>query len=181
MQSPAHFVVGAAICRYVKKQPLGLLLAFASHFALDALPHFEDPSILPHGISHFAARLWVWVPLVLAVAVVPLALLIWGRFRNEPHGMVFAAYLIVGGVVACSPDYITETFGRNTLIAHWNSGAHQTWTPLYYRLLVEHRSWRPTIAAVCLLTETAVLTAGLWLLFRRLSSQGAPPSLEHLQ
>ena len=171
MQSPAHFVIGAAICRYTKWRPVGLVLAFASHFALDALPHFEDPSILPGRLAHFVAQLWVWVPPILAVAVVPLALVVWGRFREDRGGMMLAVHIIVGGLVACLPDYITETLGRNTLIGHWNSVSHQTWFPLYYRLLFTHRPWRPMIALVCLLSETSVLLAGLWLLFRRFPSR----------
>lgn len=174
MQSPAHFVVGAAICRYVKWRPGGLLLAFASHFALDALPHFEDPSILPRGLSHLVSQLWVWVPPVLAAALIPLALLVWTRFRGDQQGVWLWLYLITGGLLACLPDYLTILLGRPSLIGQTNSGSHQTWFPLYYHLLFTHRPWRPMIALVCVLCETLVLGGGLWLLFRRFPSRSKP-------
>jgi hypothetical protein len=76
--------------------------------------------------------------------------------------------MIAGGLLACLPDYVTETLGRHTLIGSWNSASHQTWFPLYYRLIMTHRAWRPPIALACVLSETAIFVGGVWLVFRRL-------------
>jgi hypothetical protein len=165
MQSPTHFVVGAALCRYTKCRPLGLVLAFGSHFVLDALPHFEDPSILPRGMSHLVERVWMWILLMLVAAVLPLGLWAWRRFRRDSGGIVLPACIVAGGLLACCPDYVTEALGREGLIGYWNSASHQTWCPTYYRLLL-NPTWRRLIAPTCLLSEISVLLTGFWLLFR---------------
>ena len=42
-----HAIVGAAIVGLVPAHPLlGLSLAFASHFILDALPHWDYPIVI---------------------------------------------------------------------------------------------------------------------------------------
>ena len=166
MQGLAHFAVGAAICRYTRWRPVGLALAFASHFALDALPHFEDPSLLPHLLRCLGGAAWPWTLLALTAAVVPLAVLVWRRFGGGASGSSRAAYLIAGGLLACLPDASRVLLGGNTLIGHWNDLAHLVWTPPYYRLLAGPHPWRAAIASGCLLSEAGALLSGLWLVLR---------------
>lgn len=171
MQSPAHFVVGAALSRRPRWRPAGLALAFASHFALDAIPHFEDPSILPPWLAPWACRNWDSVLLSSQLALIPLAAAVWLRLgRQGNHGAKAAIYMIVGGIVACTPDYVTRLMHGRGIVAWLNSAAHLSWVRPYLWAVRTHYEWRPAIVLICLGLELAVFVLGAWLAFRRTKS-----------
>jgi hypothetical protein len=91
MLAGPHLAVGALIGRTSRRAWLALPLAFASHYALDALPHsylsLRDPRSLPLKVA-----------IVAADALVGLALVFWIA-RRQPHrslilGSAFAATLL---------------------------------------------------------------------------------------
>jgi hypothetical protein len=168
MQSPAHFVVGAALCRHVRWKPAGLAIAFASHFALDAIPHFEDPSILPRWLSPWAGRNWELILLSAQLALIPLTAAVWLRFTGDGKGGARrAAYMIAGGLLACTPDYISRFMHGQGVVAWLNSAAHLSWVRPYLWAVRTHYEWRPLIVLICLGLELAVFVVGAWALFRR--------------
>jgi hypothetical protein len=172
MQSPAHFVVGAAICRYTRCKPLGLFAAFLSHFALDALPHFEDPSILPRWLAPLAERHWGLLLDGAQVVVPVLAALVWLSFHGRDRHHPSVPYLIAGGFLACLPDYLTRVCGPVEPIASLNDWSHRLWTGAYLRALSAHPDWGPPIALACIAVELSVLALGSWLLFRHPGTRG---------
>jgi hypothetical protein len=91
MLAGPHIVTGALIGRASQRAWLALPLAFASHYALDALPHsylsLREPGALPLKVA-----------IVAADAIAGLALVIWIA-RRQPHwklilGSAFAATLL---------------------------------------------------------------------------------------
>lgn len=176
MQSPAHFVIGAAVCRHSRWKPAGLVLAFASHFALDAIPHFEDPSILPPWLSPWACANWDMVLFSAQLALIPLTTAVWLRFAGPGFGGARrAAYIVAGGILACAPDYITRFMHGRGIVAWLNSAAHVWWVRPYLWAVRTHHEWRPPIVLVCLALELAVFVGGAWLAFRR----GQPHATDH--
>lgn len=92
MSPAAHAAVGAAIGGRIPRLVIAIPVAFASHFVLDAIPHFELFFPLAHwlGVSH-AAAFWI-VAVVCGIAVAPA--LLWITWRNSP-GITYAAYCVV--------------------------------------------------------------------------------------
>jgi len=175
MQSPAHFLVGAAICRHVRWKPLGVLLAFASHFALDALPHFEDPSILPKWISRWAGHHWNAVLAAAQVVVVLLAVAAWWRLRTvERVSIGEALYVVVGGLIACSPDYLYWVAGLSGVLRQLNTWSHHWWFDPYLHYVRTYPENRPWVAAWCLAIESGVCVAGALGLFAKLQRESRP-------
>jgi hypothetical protein len=173
MQSPAHFVVGAAICRYTRWRPLGLFAAFLSHFVLDALPHFEDPSILPRWLAPFAGRHWDLFLVGAQAVVLMLAVFVWLSFGGRDRRHTSVPYLIAGGFLACLPDYLPRLCGPVEPITSLNNWSHWLWTPPYLRALSAHGDWGPPVALACTAVELFVFVLGSWLLFRRSTPEGA--------
>ncbi len=168
MQPPAHFLAGAAVCRNTRWRPLGLLLAFASHYALDALPHFEDPSILPAALAPTAGRNWQWLLFGTHAVAALLAVWVWVRFaRTGPEGRRQAAYLVLGGLLACAPDYVGLVGDPWGLLGHLNTGAHRWWFIPYIGAVHGHSEWRPAIAFACIGVELLACGVSAWLLLRR--------------
>ena len=166
MQSPAHFVVGVAICRAVPRRPLGLLLAFLSHFVLDAIPHFEDPSILPHPLGRWACDYWTAILASAQVATALLAVVLWLRGRRAGQAGGVLAYLIIGGLVACLPDYLYWIGGIEGIISAVNDLSHGWWFRPYIHIVRKHKEWRPLVVAVCLLLESLAFASGAWFAYR---------------
>jgi hypothetical protein len=170
MQSPAHFLVGAAVCRHTKCKPLGLTLALASHFVLDAIPHFEDPSILPKRIAPVAGHYWHLVLAGAQVVMVCLAIGVWWRYRRATDAP--AAYLIAGGLLACLPDYLQWIGGIDSLLSSLGRWSHRWWFVPYLRFVLEEPDKRPLVAAWCLALESLVCVAGGLALFGIASRDG---------
>lgn len=101
-----HLLTGAAISKFVP-WPIAVPLAFASHFALDALPHF--------GFRSFEERkqhLRFWWSVLVLDHVLAILLSIWLIANGHTEQFVI-------GLVAASPDVIwiyrftvQESFGR---------------------------------------------------------------------
>ena len=89
-----HILAGAVIGLAVKNPAVAVALAFASHFVMDALPHFGYAGrkgyaeVLRHNLSYLVAV----VTLVTTLAVIAVLAL---------HGQWLA---IFAGLVAASPD-----------------------------------------------------------------------------
>lgn len=101
-----HLLSGAVIAK-IAPLPVAIPLAFASHFLLDALPHFGFPSI-EERIKHLKQFRQVVLVDVILAAVFSAWLIINGRY----------AWLMVG-LVAYSPDLlwlyrftVEEKFGK---------------------------------------------------------------------
>jgi hypothetical protein len=162
----AHFIVGAAICRHVRCKPLGLLLAFASHFALDAIPHFEHARVLG----------WAsWTPVVAAswLATMAAAVAVWLRFR--PGGAAdrwTRLYLIAGGLLGGLLDQLKQWMGPSSLAWSANGAAH--WWGPWYRALPSHAGVTIALAVAMAVVELAVIALAAWLLFRHAPSGEAP-------
>ena len=152
-------------------KPAGLAIAFVSHFALDAVPHFEDPSVLPPWLSPWACRNWELILLSAQLALIPLGTAVWLRFTS--HGKESARkpiYPIAGGILACAPDYITRFMRGRGIVAWLNSAAHLSWVRPYLWAVRTHYEWRPAIVLVCLGLELAIFMIGAWVLLRRARS-----------
>ena len=177
MQPPAHFLAGAAVCRHVRWAPLGLALAFTSHFVLDALPHFEDPSILPRRLAATAGENWGLALWGTHIATVVLAALVWMRFatawRKERRRI---AYLIVGGLLACLPDYLGRIWDPGGVVGYLNTESHRWWFVPYIQAVRGHPEWQPTIAFACIAIELVVCGISGWLLLRGNGSAEANPA-----
>ena len=177
MQPPAHFLVGAATCRYVRWPALGLVLAFASHFLLDAIPHFEDPSILPGWLAPIAGANWGLALWGTHLFTVVLAVIVWLRFRGATRsGRLRVAYLIGGGLLACTPDWVFRLWDPGGVVGYLNTEAHRWWFMPYIRAVHSHAEWRPTIAFACITAELIVCGMSAWLLFR--GTRGAAEAVE---
>jgi hypothetical protein len=152
----------------VRCRPLGLALALGSHFVLDAIPHFEDPSLLPGWLAPAVSSHWGALLAGSQVGVVVLALAVCWRFRRrERDRAAFAAYLVVGGLLACSPDYLVRLMGPHGFPALVNSLAHQWWVRPYLKAVRTHADWRPAVVFACLSLEAGLSALAAWLLFRR--------------
>ncbi|MDZ4296100.1 MAG: hypothetical protein U1A16_01885 [Patescibacteria group bacterium] len=97
-----HFVVGAVVASTVPNPALGLVLAMASHFVLDQLPHWhytsEDNALTrPLNTAGAAQALAVFLRIALDVLLGVFLVLL-----ANPASAVFA---LAGGVVACLPDF----------------------------------------------------------------------------
>src|SRR5438270_5495542 len=53
MTATNHAITGAAIALAVKKPELAIPLAFISHFALDAIPHYNPPGAIRENFTDF--------------------------------------------------------------------------------------------------------------------------------
>lgn len=164
-----HFVAGAAIGRTVKWRSVGLGLALVSHFALDAIPHFEHAGMVAAPWRPVAR----WIPRVMCLLVVPLVWLIWRRVR-PPTGA--AAYAVLGGGVACLPDLLYATFGSASVLGWPNVQPHRLWEEWLGVQISLHGLWWPFAAPLAITLELLVLALSGWLLFRRTSSRTRTPA-----
>ncbi|MEI6501101.1 MAG: hypothetical protein WCP21_08745 [Armatimonadota bacterium] len=167
MNSPAHFVIGAAICRQTRSKPLGFVLALASHFALDALPHLESYGLFPQPLRSLVASYWSALLLAAQLLLVPLVALAAWRLCKLGHAWPAVLYVVAGGLFACVPDALSELVGSGTVIGRLNESSHILWHEGLQLALLADPRWRPALLAIMVLTEAAVFAAGLWLVLRR--------------
>jgi hypothetical protein len=102
-----HAIVGGAIASLFPSHPLLVVAAgFASHFAIDAIPHWDYPlqaiSVRPAGESralNLDHRLWGDLSLIALDACAGLAIAIWLFATATTIGAI-----LLGAVVAMAPD-----------------------------------------------------------------------------
>lgn len=164
MNSPVHFAVGAAICRYTPSRPLGFVLALASHFVLDALPHLEEPWLVPWGQPLPPHQWQAWL---LRVQFATVLVLVAAALRLWQLGWRSALwYPLAGGLFACLPDVVTAVFYYHNPVGWLNSVSHVPWHALVHPLIAHYPEHARLIGAGLLTVETAVLLTGCWFLFR---------------
>ncbi len=135
MTSAAHIAVGAAICSRVRQPWLGLPAAFASHFLLDAWPHFEQAGVVGEGIG------WPHAGLALrgvnwAATAAIVGLLAW-RLRSDSRWRWL--YVVGGGLLAYSPDWLKLIGGPTSWFATFHSGLHAqtSWANALHRYFTD--------------------------------------------
>ncbi len=98
-----HFLVGAAILKYLPNPYLGLPLALASHVVLDLLPHWDfdiQPGMSFKEIMHHSPKRRNILLAAMGIDIFFLiAAFIWIYFS-----LVSPLKLIIGGLMAISPD-----------------------------------------------------------------------------
>ncbi|MBM3499956.1 MAG: hypothetical protein FJX74_14955 [Armatimonadetes bacterium] len=161
MTEAAHFVVGAAICRYVRSKPLALALAFASHFALDAIPHFEHPRLI-------GMKSWIPVAAVGWLLALSAGLAIWLRFRpSQGSAGGYHLYLIAGGFLGGLVDQLMFWSGRGgPLGVIWEANRQAHWWEARYRSLTQDPQIGPPAAVAACVVEIGLAALATWLLFR---------------
>jgi hypothetical protein len=92
MTATNHVVMGALVATFVHNPVLALPLAFASHFALDSLPHFDYPADDGHSLKFFS---WLAIDAGLAAGI------LYSLYLLQPANVYL---ILLCGVVAASPD-----------------------------------------------------------------------------
>lgn len=93
MRAVNHALVGSSIATAIGNA-WALPLAFASHFVLDAVPHFDDPAKMPLGSRPF------WVAII-ADGILVTMLIVFILLSSADSLM-----LIASGLLAVSPDAV---------------------------------------------------------------------------
>lgn len=93
MRAVNHALVGSSIAAAIGNV-WALPIAFASHFALDAVPHFDDPTRMPLGSRPF------WVA-VIADGILVTMLIVFFLLSGGK-----SLLLIASGLLAVSPDVV---------------------------------------------------------------------------
>jgi hypothetical protein len=98
MMAVNHAVTGAIIGLSIENPAVALPLAFASHFALDVIPHYDPPN--PHGnAAVFQSKRFIFEQLVLNGALC-IMLVIYLAISQPKHWLVAA----ICAFLATSPD-----------------------------------------------------------------------------
>ncbi len=95
MTGTNHIVTGAVIALAVKQPVLSVVLAFCSHFVLDALPHFGFSSWQERQKHKNLFNTVVWFDCIAALITILLLVI------NGAPGLVYAA-----GLAAYAPDLV---------------------------------------------------------------------------
>lgn len=110
MTATNHALTGALVALVVKKPELSIPLAFASHFALDVIPHYNPPEVQKRSFTNFVDR-WseklsqtsfviVFAVDMLLLAIILLATLFIKSSDVSKWTVFFSA------VAAISPDFV---------------------------------------------------------------------------
>jgi hypothetical protein len=120
MHTVNHVAVGVSIALLIKQPTVALPLAFVSHFALDALPHYGLPG--PEGYKELFKRWQTWIMFTVDILG---TLFILTLIRSEEWYVFAAAFL------ATSPDLIWiyrffwfERFGKKPPAPGWLTRFH---------------------------------------------------------
>lgn len=92
-----HLLAGAAIVSKINSTPLALVLAFLSHFFLDALPHYE------YSIKYLKERTWRYAFLDLSKIFLDIGCGILAIFLFSDN----FSLALIGGMVTFLPDGLT--------------------------------------------------------------------------
>lgn len=114
MLSTPHLLVGAAIAQSIPEPAIALPLAFASHFVLDATPHWDGSPEAPFSKKVVGG---VVLDYIFGISLIYMITL------GDPNQFV----ILLGAFLATLPDFIM-TFSRHIqtplmklpLVAHFN-------------------------------------------------------------
>lgn len=130
MYSPVHATVGALIVNAIPNPAIGLPLALASHYLLDAIPHGDLK--VGHWMRTSGRHFFLAVALDFGLAVVVISLLLVGLHRQPTALIIFGAFL---GML---PDLLWG-------VLYWAKKIPDL--PFPRRLLQFHQSWHEFIHA----------------------------------
>lgn len=148
MRAINHAITGAVIGLTIAVPVIAVPAALASHFALDALPHFGEPEdVMPTNGRAFKALLFADAILCFALVGV---LAVW-----RPENWLLAA---VCAFVATSPDFMSI---RKFIAAHKNKKAEPRYwiTKFAKRIQWGERSWGWIIEVAWFFTMATILAA----------------------
>ena len=127
MTSTNHAMTGAVIALAVKQPALAIPLAFASHFALDMIPHFgiyEDDVVRRNTNWLFRTVIGIDIPVMLVLLII-IPYLAAGKIA---WGIVLASM-----IAAVSPDSIWALrFIREIKTKKWEPGG---WYPRFHQAI----------------------------------------------
>ncbi|MDP2671243.1 MAG: hypothetical protein Q8P13_02160 [bacterium] len=109
MLSTPHLLIGAALVKAIPNPAISLPAAFASHFVLDATPHWDGS---PH--PPFGKKFYFWVGLDYLFGL----FLIWWFARSNPQ----LPLIMFGGFLGTAPDFMLASF-RGFEFLPWNKWA----------------------------------------------------------
>lgn len=177
MLSPAHFAVGAAIGATVRPRWLAPPLALASHYLLDAIPHFERLGALANafGIAKWKFALAWQGPWIVA----GVALLVWMICQAAGSGRWASwGFLMACGALAVLPDLgkFLLAASHPVNLVHEAMHTQTDWGLSLHRWLVHHGKFfdvrevvTSPVAYIGFLAEIAVEVGLFWLGWRVLA------------
>ncbi len=152
MMVTAHVAVGAAVGSLTGDPVLAFLAGTASHFAMDAVPHFDPGSYMLPGKEVYGIREYVWGTADLLACLGFIAVLA----MHHAH----PALIVAGGIGGLFPDALLntpfwKTFTRKIPGFGWvQDKVHEGW----------HRTVLPQDWLAGALTQIIAIGASLWLL-----------------
>jgi hypothetical protein len=127
-----HLVAGFLIGSYIHNPVLIIILALASHYLMDAIPHW-DPKLVIKGKKRMNSKSdWDAQPdyikhqvTVVLLVHVPLIIYIISFLKNELE----FAYILIGGIAAIFPDIYDMTAGVFLKMPHMHffKQKHVSW------------------------------------------------------
>jgi len=146
MLSTPHLLVGAAIAKSIPNPAISIPVAFASHFVLDSVPHWDGSPKAPFGKTFY---LLVALDYLLGIS------LVWWFSRDNPN----QAVLLLGAFAATAPDFLLGSYKNFKL--PWNKW---DW---YVRFNEFHRSIQNNLkVAPGLATSLVAILIAIFLLLK---------------
>ena len=152
MMLVSHAIVGTAIGAAAGNPVAGFVIGVASHFVLDATPHFDPGSFMPPGDETYGPREYIWATADVLASVVALSLI--ALHHAHPTAIV------AGSIGAMLPDIVLNTpfwkeWSRKIPGLDWvQENIHKGW-----HWTVPPQDWLAGI-----LTQIIAIGGSLWLL-----------------
>jgi hypothetical protein len=145
-----HLAVGAAIGEAVHGLPgapaIAFVLGVASHYVLDALPHWEKLSgeKFPDNDTSEPLKKWPRASIKSAtidgiLAILFLVYFVW----RQPHGAFYVNPVFWGGIGGVLPDFLTNTPGLSKLWAKWPVFKEERYVHNYFHISHESQIHMP--------------------------------------
>ncbi|MGA2666529.1 MAG: hypothetical protein ABSE91_00370 [Patescibacteria group bacterium] len=162
-----HLLTGAAIVANTKNIPLGLTLAFFSHFVLDALPHLDPGTfhnqrqlgyqkVVKLEEVHRHDRPWpLWIYLFVILEFIFAWILVVVLFYGRPN----FGWIILGGFLGMAVDILDNPVFYPTLSWPVLKQIHYLHHRVHYNLDPKKWYWG-------LLSEVIIIAGSLWLIFK---------------
>lgn len=144
MLSFTHMMVGAAIASKVSPA-IGLPLAFASHFALDAVPHYD-------GL--YPRKPFEILPILQLILDFGLGIILLSRLSVDNQNQY---YMVLAALVAISPDILSGLYiSFNGRLMGWMKTMHD------WHMLIQ--KYRPSVGVGLVTTLLTTILAILVIL-----------------